>query len=210
MLKKIKGKLIVFEGGEGSGKTIQIKLLAEKLLKKGKKVIITHEPGGTKIANQIRQIILAESKEKLVPRAELFLFLASRAQHVENLLKPALKKGCIILCDRFSGSTLAYQIGARHLPNASLIKEMDQYAKNNLQVDSTFYLDVDPNLGIKRKKLVLNNLTRIDKEKIKFHEEVRNYFKKIAKKNKWVVINANKSLKQNHQEIYEVISKKIR
>lgn len=210
MSKKNTGKLIVFEGGEGSGKTIQIKLLAQTLRKINKKVVITHEPGGTEIADKIRKIILDSSHEKLTPKAELFLFLASRAQHVENLIKPALNKGYIVLCDRFSGSTLAYQIGARHLPNPDLIKKMDQYAKSNLYENFTFYLDVDPQLGIKRKKQILKNLTRIDKEKIKFHQLVRKYFKKIAKENNWIIINANENLKKNQREIYEIICKKIR
>jgi dTMP kinase len=206
----MKGKLIIFEGGEGSGKTSQIKILANKLRKLGKKVIVTHEPGGTIIANKIRQVILHEKKESLTNKAELFLFLASRAQHVEKLLIPALKKGYIILCDRFTGSTLAYQIGARKLPNEKLIINMDRYAKNDLPEDITIYIDVDPYLGIKRKKDTLNKLTRIDQEKIKFHQQVRKYFQKLARQKNWVTINGNLTLKKNAQEIYEIISKKIK
>lgn len=207
----MKGKFIIFEGGEGSGKTVQIKNLAKKLQKKGKEVIVTHEPGSTVIAEKIRQVILYENKEKLVPKAELFLFLASRAQHVQQKILPALKKGYIVICDRFSASTLAYQVGARNLPGENLIKKMDAYARGGLNPDMTIYLDVDPKIGIARKIKSLRKLTRIDKEKILFHEKVRKYFKKISKQNKkWHLVNANKTLQENEAEIYEIISKKIR
>jgi dTMP kinase len=205
------GKFIIFEGGEGSGKTIQIKTLAKKLQKKGKKVIITREPGSTVIAEKIRQVILYENQEKLEPKAELFLFLASRAQHVNQKIIPALKKGCIIICDRFSASTLAYQVGARNLPNEKLIKQMDLYARDNIQPDIVLYLDVDPKIGLQRKIKSLRKLTRLDKEKILFHQRVRQYFRKMAKKEKnWYLINANESLKENEKDIYEIINKKIR
>ena len=205
------GKFIIFEGGEGSGKTIQIKTLAKKLQKKGKKVIITREPGSTVIAEKIRQVILYENQEKLEPKAELFLFLASRAQHVNQKIIPALKKGCIIICDRFSASTLAYQVGARNLPNEKLIKQMDLYARDNIQPDIVLYLDVNPKIGLQRKIKSLRKLTRLDKEKILFHQRVRQYFRKMAKKEKnWYLINANESLKENEKDIYEIINKKIR
>ena len=207
----MKGKFIIFEGGEGSGKTVQIKTLARKLKKLGKKVIITREPGSTVIAEKIRQVILYENTEKLVPKAELFLFLASRAQHVQQKILPALKKGYIVICDRFSASTLAYQVGARNLPGENLIKKMDSYARSGLAPDMVIYLDVNPKIGIARKVRSLRKLTRIDKEKILFHEKVRKYFKKMIKQNKkWHLVDANKSLQENEKEIYEIINKKIR
>jgi len=206
----MKGKFIIFEGGEGSGKTVQQEKLASLLKKQGKKVLVTHEPGGTKIADKIRQVILYNDHEKLLGKAELFLFLASRAQHVHQKIIPALKKGYIVLCDRFSGSTLAYQIGARHLPEPELIIKMDRYAKSYLKEDLTIYIDVDPKIGLARKKGSLLHLTRIDKEKIAFHNLVRKSFKKLAKKNKWTTINGNLTLEENAKEIYDVVSKKIR
>ena len=207
----MKGKFIIFEGGEGSGKTSQVRFLAKELKKQGKKVIVTHEPGGTKIANKIRSVILYKNKEKMVAKAELFLFLAARAQHVETKIIPALKKGYWVLCDRFSGSTLAYQIGARKLKDEKFIKQMDEFSKNNLQEDLVIYLDADPKIGITRRKNDTKKLTEFDKEKLSFHKAVRSYFKKLAKRNKnWITINANKTLLENKQEINEVISRKIR
>lgn len=207
----MKGKFIIFEGGEGSGKTIQIKTLANKLRKSGKRVIITHEPGSTIIAEKIRQVILYENNEKITPKAELFLFLASRAQHVRQKIVPALQKGYIVICDRFSASTLAYQVGARNLPNERLIKLMDKYARGGLNPAMTIYLDVDPKIGLARKAKSLRKLTRIDKEKVLFHKKARKYFKKMIKQNKnWYLVDANKTLLENKKEIYEIISKKIR
>lgn len=206
----MKGKFIVFEGGEGSGKTTQLNRLAIILRKKGKKVLLTHEPGGTKIADKIRRVILHDNREKVAPKTELFLFLASRAQHVHQEILPALKKGCIVLCDRFSGSTLAYQIGGRRLPDAALIRQMDKYARNNLKEDLVIYIDVDPALGLKRKNKSLLHLTRIDKEKLIFHRRVRSYFKKMANNKNWAIINGNKTIMENHKEIYEIINKKIK
>ncbi|MFH0819147.1 MAG: dTMP kinase [Patescibacteria group bacterium] len=207
------GKFIVFEGGEGSGKTFQIALLQKKLKKLGKKVIVTHEPGGTALAEQIRHVILFPQKKKPEAKTELFLFLASRQEHVVEKLIPALKKGYYVLCDRFSGSTLAYQIGARGLKDEKLIIVMDKFAKNNLKEDLVIYLDVDPKIGLARRKkdTLANNLTSFDKETLTFHNKVRKYFNKLVKNNKnWVKINANKTLSENETEIYEIISKKIK
>lgn len=206
----MKGKFIILEGGEGSGKTLQSQRMVAFLKKKKFKVLLTREPGSTVIAERIREVILYHDKEKLNPKAELFLFLASRAQHVEQKILPALKKGYIVICDRFSGSTLAYQIGGRHLTNEKLIKQMDDYAKDYLKEDLVLYLDTNPIIGLKRKVETLKNLTNMDKEKLFFHRQVRKYFQKLAKNNKqWVSINADKKLDENTAEIFNILSKKL-
>lgn len=205
-----KGKFIVFEGGDGCGKTTQIKLLAKELKKQGKKVLVTHEPGGTKIADMIRQVILHHNHEEVVPKAELLLFLASRAQHVHHKVLPALEKGTWVLCDRFSGSTFAYQIGARKLPEADFIKKIDAYAKSGLKEDLVFHLDLDPKKGIERKSKNNLKFNRLDNEKLKFHQAVRRYFIKLAKQKNWVKVNADQEVEEVKKDIYEIISKKTR
>lgn len=199
------GKFIVFEGGEGCGKTTQVKLLAETLKKHGQKVLITKEPGGTLIADQIRQIIITKYSEPTSPRAELLLFLASRAQHVEQKILPALKKGYWVVCDRFSGSTFAYQLGARKLKPEKFIKQIDVYARQDLRPDLVLYLDLDPQKGLNRKKTNQQELNRLDKEKLKFHQAVRRYFLKLVKQKNWRKINADQEINLVFQEIKNAI-----
>lgn len=203
----MKGKLIVFEGGEGSGKTYGVRHAKKLLEKQGKKVMITHEPGGTKIADRIRDIILYENKEKVHERAELFLFLASRAQHMEEKVIPALKKGYTVLCDRFSGSTLAYQVYARKVADLKFIKKMDEFVRFGIEPDMVLYLDVDPKTGLARRRGDSKNLTRIDKEKLEFHKKVRAGFLKLLKSEKnWKKIDSNKPLDYVYNKIDEIIS----
>ncbi len=199
------GKFIVFEGGEGCGKTTQVKLLAKALKKQGKKVLVTHEPGSTEIADQIRQIIVSKYREDTFARTELLLFLASRAQHVEKKIIPALKKGYYVICDRFSGSTLAYQIGARKLEPVNLIKKMDAFARQDLEPDMVLYLDIDPKKALARKVANQQELNRLDKEKIKFHQDVRKYFLKLSKKKNWKKINADREIKEVDKDIQNAI-----
>lgn len=209
----MKGKLITFEGGEGSGKTYGVQFAKKILEKQGKKVMVTHEPGGTKIADKIRDIILLENKEKLVPEAELFLFLASRAQHMQEKIIPALNKGYIVLCDRFSGSTLAYQAYARKVLDIKDIRRMDQIARYGIDPDLVLYLDTDPKIGLARRKKAtdIKKLTRIDKEKLEFHKKVRSGFLKLLKTEKnWIKIDSNKPLDYVYIKIDEIINRKIR
>ncbi len=195
------GKFIVFEGGEGCGKTTQLKLLAASLRRRRIKFILTKEPGGTVVADKIRQIILTKYSEPTAARTELLLFLASRAQHVERKIKPALKKGYWVLCDRFSGSTLAYQIGARGLRPEALIKQMDAYARQDLQPDLVIYLDLDPQQGLARKISNRQVFNRLDREKIKFHQAVRRYFLRLARQGHWRKIKASGSIEEVAKKI---------
>ena len=184
-----KGKLIVFEGGEGSGKSSHVKRTAQHLRRRGFEVVMTHEPGGTKLGKNLRKALL-QHIDQPVNRAELLLFLADRAQHVAEIIQPAMKRGAIVLCDRFTGSTLAYQIGARHLQPARFIKTMERYARFNLQPNATIYLDVDPKIGLKRK----TSFTRFEYESLKFHQAVRVYFQKLSQQSNWHRLNANRPL----------------
>jgi len=184
-----KGKFIVFEGGDKSGKTTQINLLKDYLENKGNLVLLTREPGGTNsvIAEKIRGIILNKDHKEMHARTELLLFLASRAQHVEETVKPALEEGKIVLCDRFDGSTFAYQGVARKL-DLEEIKEMNNCAKDNLKPDLVVYVDITPEEADKRRRDDKHD--RLDRETKEFHEAVRKGFIKQAESNNnWEIVD---------------------
>jgi len=173
-----KGLFISFEGGEGAGKTTLINLLYEKLTDLNYQVINTFEPGGTQISDKIRDILLFS--DNISPYCELGLFLASRAEHVAKVIKPAIDEGKIVLCDRFSDSTIAYQGVARGLGKKK-IQELCQTFSDSLNPDLTFYLDIDPMLGLQRQKGIEKD--RIESEKIDFHKTVRKAFLELADEN---------------------------
>ena len=172
---------ITFEGPEGSGKTTQINKLAFYLRKKGFKVIKTREPGGSPIAEKVRRILLDPKNKKLDVKSELFLYLASRSQHVKDVVRPALNSGKIVLCDRFYDSTLAYQGYARGL-NKQLINKMNRFATENLKPHLTIYLDIDVRIGLKRASSFKGGKDRLEREKTGFHVKVRKGYLDIAKK----------------------------
>lgn len=180
-----KGLFITFEGGEGSGKTTQIKLLAKLLESWGKKVLLTKEPGGDEsICKKIRTLLLdPEHKNMFDDRAELFLFLADRAQHIGKVIIPALNDNIIVLCDRFAGSTFAYQYYARQVADFSFIKNCNDFVSRNLIPDMTFFINVDPEIGMERKKN--DTLTRIDQEDMIFHKRVQQGYQDFFKSASW-------------------------
>lgn len=196
------GKLIVFEGGEGSGKTTHAEMLVQYLRDQGKTVSLTLEPGGTQFGVGMRTLVLSSKTAEVVdPRAELFCFLADRAQHCAQYILPRLEAGEIVICDRFSGSTFAYQIGGRMLPEPELIMSMDAYARTNIIADMTVYLDIDPEKGILRKKKAGQELNRLDNEAQAFHERVHTYFTELAVKESWVVIPTLSGTQEENQAI---------
>ncbi|MFH1426712.1 MAG: dTMP kinase [Candidatus Kerfeldbacteria bacterium] len=206
-----KGTFIVFEGGEGSGKTRHASALAEYLRNEGYDVLETHEPGGSEVGKVIRKAILYENKHSVFPRTELFLFLADRAQHVEEVIRPALEEGKVVLCDRFSGSTFAYQLGGRELRETELIQEMDAYARNGLDPDMVLYLDIDPETGIQRKEEGPEELNRMDKEELEFHKKVRVYFLKLAEENdNWEILSTDGPKEENEEKIIDLIMNQIK
>lgn len=166
------GLFITFEGGEGSGKTTQLALLADYLRDKGLPLLCTREPGGTSLGDQIRPLILEvpDDGSEVDVRTEFFLYLASRAQHVKEVLLPALAAGNIVLCDRFSDATIAYQGYGRGLPLEE-IKTMMQFASYGLEPDLTLFLDITPALGLSRLS-GRKEINRLDQETLFFHEAV--------------------------------------
>ncbi|MCW1929757.1 MAG: dTMP kinase [Candidatus Kerfeldbacteria bacterium] len=201
------GTFIVFEGGEGSGKTTHAKLLADFLRAQGKTVTLTLEPGGTQFGTAMRGLILSKAEYDLTPRAELLCFLAARAQHVAEVIQPRLEKGEIVICDRFSGSTFAYQLGGRSLPQPELVKAMEAYARMDLKPDAVVYLDIDPESGIMRKKQGGQELDRLDSEALQFHQNVHQYFLQLAQEENWITIPTEGGTQQeNQQRIRDAVS----
>lgn len=180
MSKSYGGFFITIEGGEGSGKSTFARGLSEMLLLKGYKVFSTREPGGTLLSEKIREIILnPEASIKIGDRAELLLFLAARAQHIEEVLLPRLHDGEIVICERFSDSTIAYQGAARHLG----MEHVETFCKfaTSIEADLTFLLDIDPKEGLKRVREVRkSSFDRIENEQIQFHGEVRQGYLHLA------------------------------
>ena len=172
-----KSLFITLEGGEGAGKTTLIEGLARHFEKQGRKVVITREPGATPLGVKIRHLLLHE-KDAPAKRAELFLFLADRAEHVEKLIRPALERGEVVISDRFFDSTLAYQGAARNFPLETL-REMNLFATGGLIPDRTFFLDLDPKIGLKRAQNV-GEKDRLESENLQFHEDVRSGFQSLA------------------------------
>ncbi len=199
-----KSFFITFEGGEGVGKTTQIQLLASWLKKKGYSTLLTHEPGGTPMANRIRQILL--HSDHVNPYTELFLYETARRDHVTKVIHPALKKGHVVLCDRFTDATLAYQGYARGLP-LKLIQAFNQVATDGLQPNLTFVFDLPVSEGLERVRKRQKGLDRLEKEHLKFHEKVRNAYLTLAQKEKrrFCIINARK----NRSEIFTSISYEV-
>lgn len=174
----MKGLFITFEGGEGAGKTTLIEEISKALEKKGHKVLKTREPGGTKLGEEIRSILLG-SKEPVSPYSELCLFLASRAQHIMEVILPALHTGAIVLCDRFNDSSIAYQGAARGLG----VKEVETFCSfisEKLVPDLSLYLDLDPEVGLQRASNVGKH-DRIESETLEFHKKIREGFLQIQR-----------------------------
>ena len=175
-------RFITFEGGEGSGKSTQIKILKNKLSKRHK-VIITREPGGTKEAELIRNLLVKGKSNKWSGTTEVLLNFTARKDHVDKIILPSLKKNMWVLCDRFIDSTLAYQGYGRNV-SEDLIKNLNKSLINNLKPKITFLFDIDPKVGLKRSKKRNNNELRYENMPLSYHKKIRNAYLDIAKKNK--------------------------
>jgi dTMP kinase len=174
------GKLIVFEGVEGCGKTSQMLLCGEWLQSLGVSVVATREPGGTELGLHLRRLLLEKVENKPVAEVtELLLYAADRSQHVEQELKPNLTAGKYILCDRYTDSTIAYQGYGRGL-NMNLINQLNNIATGGLKSDLTIWLDVDVEVGLTRKRGSEPTLDRIEQETIAFHRRVQQGYTELA------------------------------
>jgi|WetSurMetagenome_2_1015567.scaffolds.fasta_scaffold577578_2 dTMP kinase len=171
---------ISFEGIEGTGKSTQAKLLSQYLIDKGYEIILTEEPGGTQIGLKIREVLLSVDHKGMTPLTELLLYNASRAQHIQEVILPAIKRGSIVITDRFSDSTFAYQGYGRGI-DLDLLDSIDRIATNCLRPDLTILLDIDAETGLMRNKGI-NKIDRLELEDIEFHKRVRNGYHKLAAK----------------------------
>ncbi|NER34939.1 MAG: dTMP kinase [Oscillatoria sp. SIO1A7] len=214
----MKGKLIVFEGVEGCGKTTQLALLQNWLAEHlPVPVVVTREPGGTQLGMELRQILLeprqndpesqAKAKEPIQDRAELLLYAADRAQHIEGFLKPHLSSGTIVLCDRYVDSTIAYQGYGRGL-SLSLIEQINQLATGGLESDLTFWLDVDVEIGLARAKS-RGATNRLEQENIEFHQRVRQGYRELAQANPTRIFRVDASASESEvaREIRDIFLK---
>ena len=202
-------KFITFEGGEGSGKTTVIKEVAKRLENEGYKLILTREPGGTPIAEEIRNVILDKKNTNMDPRTEALLYAASRRQHLVEKIWPALKRGEIVFCDRYLDSSLAYQGGARGLGIVLLI---NMFATEGSYPNLTLLFDIEPELGLQRINANSNReVNRLDLEKLDFHKKVREYFHLLAKRypNRYLIIDASKPLNEVIEDAYKAIKEEI-
>jgi dTMP kinase len=183
---------ITLEGPEGSGKTSQLVPLAEYLRGQGRTVVTTREPGGTSIGDQVRSVLTNVQNTAMHPRTEILLFLAARAQHVEELIRPALSRGEIVICDRYADSTLAYQ-GYGHGIDLDLLRRLLDFSTGGLQPDLTLLLDVDAETGLQRRR-VGGDWNRLDAYSLAFHQRVRQGYLKLAAESpkRWVVIDASR------------------
>lgn len=205
---KLYGTFISFEGIEGCGKTTQVALLAEALRKQGYDVIETREPGGTATGKQIRQLAL-NTEDPLAPKAELLLMLGDRAQHVTEIIIPALKNNQVVICDRFSDSTIAYQ-GFGHGLHIETLYKISNFASFSMMPDITFLLDIAVTDGLERAKQRrgTNSVDRFERLDEGFHERVRQGFLQIAKADPRRIrkIDALRSREEIHQEIVAILS----
>ncbi len=199
------GKLIVFEGVEGAGKTTQMQRIQSWLQALiPTPVVITREPGGTQLGQGLRRLLLdAQGEEPIEDRAELLMYAADRAQHVEGFLKPQLQQGSIILCDRFTNSTIAYQGYGRGI-DLTLIEQLNQIATNGLESDLTLWLDIDVELGLSRTRK-RGIADRMEQANIEFHRRVQQGFETLAKGNTEGIIRIDGHL--GVDEVTEIIKR---
>ena len=201
---------ITFEGGEGAGKTTLIERLTKELEALGRSVHRTRAPGSLKIGEKIRELLLHSEKGEFPPKTELFLFLADRAAHVEKEIRPALKSGKIVLCDRFNDSTVAYQGYARGLGEET-VADLCDFACGGLKPTLTFYLDLDPALGLKRAQNEKAS-DRIESETLAFHEKIRQAYLHIAKKEpqRVHVIDASRDKEAVFEDAFQLVRDALR
>lgn len=201
--------LITFEGSEGCGKTTQIARLAEFLCRQGYDVLATREPGGTPIGDQIRSVLLDLKNEAIEPRTEILLLQASRAQLVEQVIRPQLTKGGIVLCDRYADSTLAYQ-GYGYQLDIEALKSLIEFATGGLKPGLTLLLDMDVEEGLQRRASG-GEWNRLDAYKLDFYQRVRRGYLEMARADpqRWVVVDAARPLEQIQVEIRQIVLERL-
>ena len=194
-----RGVFLAFEGGEGAGKSTQIKALAALLIGRGHDVVVTREPGATSVGQSIRRLVLDPASQGLSPRAEALLYAADRADHVDALISPALERGAVVITDRYVDSSLAYQGAGRRI-DATQVEHVNNWATGGLMPDLTVLLDIDPVVGLAR----AGQTDRLEAEPLAFHVAVRAAFLSLAARDprRYVVISAD----QEPQLVHDLVS----
>ena len=212
----MKGTFITFEGIEGSGKSTQIALLANYLTARGIRNVLTREPGGTLIGDQVRKILLDPANRSLDPTAELLLYAASRAQHLREIILPALANGMTVLCDRFSDATLAYQGYGRRL-DIEMIRSLDRIVTTGMRPDLTILFDIEATMGIARARGRNNSLgleaeARFENEELVFHDRVRQgYLKLVAQEPDRIrIVDASGNAEAVQEQVRKIVDKRLR
>lgn len=202
---------ITFEGPDGCGKTTQIALLVQHLDQQGYAYLQTREPGGTRIGEQIRDVLHDPHNEEMTSRAEMLLYAASRAQLVDEVVRPALARGEIVLADRFCDSTYAYQGYGRGL-DLHLLRDITEFATGGLTPDLTFYLDVDAETGLRRRQAdQAAEWNRLDAAEVDFHQRVSAGYRELirAEPMRWVVVDGNKAVESVQQQIRGIVTERL-
>ncbi len=203
-----KGLFITFEGIEGCGKSTQARMLKEFLINEGKSVFLTREPGGPKISEEIREILLSVENKEMLPQTEVLLYMASRSQHTGEWIIPELEKGKIVISDRYYDSTFAYQGAARKI-NGKLIDTIRRYATFGLVPDITFLVDLPEEIGLSR--ILAKDADRLEQESMEFHKRVRDGFLDLADKEpeRFVVLDGKKSINEIYNDVIDIIKKEL-
>ncbi|HEY3175368.1 MAG TPA: dTMP kinase [Candidatus Polarisedimenticolia bacterium] len=210
------GNFITFEGIEGSGKSTQIRLLLEHLKGRGVDVRMTREPGGTIIGEKVRGILLDPSTRGLIPRAELFLYAAARLQHIDEIIQPALDEGKVVLCDRFTDATVAYQGYARGIP-LNEVKVVNSLVTVDLRPDLTILLDLPVEMGLTRARErnlsdASSATSRFEEEDLVFHQRVREGYLEIAasERNRVKIIPADQPVEKVARQVQKVVARHLK
>ena len=200
------GVFVTFEGPEGAGKSTQIKLLSERLERQSVVHALTREPGGTPLADRLRQILAESPDGSIDGRTELLLLLAARSHHVEHVIKPALAGGKMVVCDRYTDSTMCYQGAGRGI-DRDTIALLNDYATSGLVPDITFLIDVDPSVGLERLAKQERKLDRFEREQGGFHQRVRAAYQELAAAlpERFVVIQGDRVPAQIADEVYQAL-----
>lgn len=206
-----RGTFITFEGPDGSGKTTQIRILADRLRSNGREVVETQEPGGTEIGLQIRAILLDADNTKLCPLAEMLLYFAARAQNFDERILPAWERGAVVLSDRFTDSTLAYQGGGREL-GSDVVMQLHDIACHGLQPDLTICIDVDTETGLGRTRLRNGaKRDRMDEQAVEFHRKVRRIYLDLAAQypDRIKIMDGNGSVEEVSARVWDLVKYRV-
>jgi dTMP kinase len=208
-------RFVSFEGGDGTGKSTQIRALEKFLIERGRSCLLTREPGGTALGKLIRQVVLEVSDHEIAPATEIFLYLADRAQHVSEVIRPALAAGNIVLCDRFTDSTLAYQGYGRGI-DLKLLGQFNDVADGGVRPDLTFLLDCPVAVGLGRtshRKSAAGQAgqDRFERESVEFHEKIRAGFLAMARAepSRFRVIDSSRPRQEVAREIQQIAEREI-